>query len=130
MSGIYRWVNLLNGNSYVGSSVNLVRRLKEYYSIYYLENEGKKNNSRIYRAILKIGYSNFRIEILEYCDREILIEREQLYLDTLQPEYNILKTAGSLHGFKHSEATIKRLNFIGLANQKLATPFAHLLFSR
>lgn len=108
-SGIYRWVNLLNGKSYIGSSVNLARRLKEYYSIYYLENEGKKNNSLIYRAILKNGYSNFRIDILEYCVLEILIEREQYYLDTLQPEYNILKTAGSLKGFKHSEATIEKL---------------------
>jgi group I intron endonuclease len=32
-----------------------------------------------------------------------VIEREQFYLDTFNPEYNILKVAGSLLGFKHSE---------------------------
>src|SRR5207248_3027116 len=36
---------------------------------------------------------------------EILIEREQFYLDKFKPEYNILKVAGSSFGFKHSEAT-------------------------
>ena len=31
------------------------------------------------------------------------------YLDTLKPQYNILKTAGSLLGYKHSERTIAKL---------------------
>ena len=37
----------------------------------------------------------------------MLIEREQYYLDLLNPEYNILKIASvlSLKGFRHSEAT-------------------------
>ena len=39
------------------------------------------------------------------CEINILIEREQYYLDLLKPEYNILKIAGSMLGFKHSEAT-------------------------
>ena len=40
----------------------------------------------------------FMLEILEYCDPDMVIEREQYYIDTLKPEYNILKTAGSLKG--------------------------------
>ena len=36
-SGIYRWTNLTNGKSYIGSSVNLSRRFREYYSILFLE---------------------------------------------------------------------------------------------
>jgi len=59
----------------------------------------------IYRAILTYGYTAFILEILEYCPPEILIEREQFYLDKFKPEYNILKVAGSSFGFKHSEAT-------------------------
>jgi group I intron endonuclease len=34
-----------------------------------------------------------------------VIKREQYYLDLFKPEYNILKVAGSLLGFKHSEKT-------------------------
>jgi hypothetical protein len=33
------------------------------------------------------------------------LEREQYYLDRFNPEYNILKIAGSLRGFKDSDVT-------------------------
>jgi group I intron endonuclease len=44
--------------------------------------------------LLKSGYSGFKLEILEYCDSKDLLKREQYYLELLEPEYNILKTAG------------------------------------
>jgi len=59
----------------------------------------------MYRSLLKNGYSNFRLEILEYCEVTLLLEREQYYLYRFNPEYNILKIAGSLRGFKHSDVT-------------------------
>jgi group I intron endonuclease len=99
-SGVYRWVNKLNNETYIGSSINLTNRLGEYYSKKYLKY--KSNNSRINRALLKYGYENFDLEILEYCNKENVINREQYYLDLLNPEYNILKIAGSSLGFKHS----------------------------
>jgi len=34
--------------------------------------------------------------------RTALIEREQYYIDLLNPEYNILKIAGSRLGVKHT----------------------------
>lgn len=37
------------------------------------------------------------------------MEREQFYLDKLNPSYNILKQAYSLEGFKHSAETIEGL---------------------
>lgn len=49
----------------------------------------------IYFALLKYGYSSFKLEILEYCDSKVLISREQKYLDLFKPEYNILDKAGS-----------------------------------
>jgi len=121
--GVYRWVNLVNGKTYVGSSVNLTRRFKAYYSVYYLEYEGKRNNSLIYKALLKYGYdwSGFRLEILEYCESEIITEREQYYIDLLKPEYNILKQARSLKGFKHSETTIERMREIKINNKRIRT---------
>lgn len=113
--GIYRWVNLDTGKSYVGSSRNLSARFRQYFSINYLEREIKRNNSKIYRSLFKKGCSKFSLDILEYCEIDILIEREQYYLDTLKPEYNILSKAGSLAGFKHSVAarelmSIKKMN--------------------
>lgn len=36
-SGIYRWINQVNSKSYIGSSVNLEKRFRVYYSINALE---------------------------------------------------------------------------------------------
>ena len=97
-SGVYRWNNLITGASYVGSSVDLTRRLRDYLSPKFLKKEIIKNNSIIYRALLKYGYSNFSLEILEYCDKMSTISKEQYYIDLLGPEYNICLKAGSSLG--------------------------------
>ena len=86
---MYRWINLKNGKSYIGSSVNLSSRFQNYYSIYYLEEEIKRSQSIIARSLLKYGYSNFSLEIIEYCEKSKTIPREQYFLDKFQPEYNI-----------------------------------------
>lgn len=69
------------------------------------------------------NYENFSLEILEYCDRSIVINREQYYLDKYEPEYNILTKAGSSLGFKHSEETLsmfrsRKLSGEALSNKK------------
>lgn len=61
-AGIYRWINKINGNAYIGSSVNISVRMYTYYSLRSLA----KSNRPIDRALLKHGFSNFRLEILEY----------------------------------------------------------------
>jgi group I intron endonuclease len=65
----------------------------------------KNRTSIIYSALLKHGYDNFTLDILEYCEVDVLIEREQYYFDLLKPEYNILKAANSRIGSKHSFKT-------------------------
>lgn len=97
---IYCWVN---NKCYVGSSINFITRLYKYYST----NSLKSSKSAIYTSLLKYGYSNFSLHILECCNKNETIKKEQYYIDTLLPEYNILKKAGSLLGFKHSDKTIK-----------------------
>ena len=109
-SGVYRFVNKTNGKSYVGSSRDLRTRFKNYYSVSSLLR--RKTTSVISNALLKYGYSNFSLEILEYCDLSETIKREQHYIDLLKPEYNVLKTAGSSLGHKHSEETLAKLSAI------------------
>lgn len=96
---------MVTGKSYVGSSVNLASRLSIYYSKKAMFSKLSTRTSIIYSAILKHGYANFSLDILEYCEIGVLIEREQYYLDHLKPEYNILKVANSRLGSKQSEAT-------------------------
>lgn len=78
-------------------------RLSQYYNYNHISDT--KHNMTIYKALLRYGYAAFRLEILEYCTLEELIEREQFYIDKCKPEYNILKVAGSSFGFRHSEAS-------------------------
>ena len=66
-----------------------------------------KHNTAIHNALLKYGYSNFTLDILEYCEGVDPVLREQFYFETLKPEYNILQQAGSSLGFKHSEKTLE-----------------------
>nr|QCW06955.1 hypothetical protein [Drechslerella brochopaga] len=109
-SGVYHWVNLENGKSYIGSSVNLGRRLQHYYSMGFLLLQVKKNKSMIYRALLKYGYSKFNLKILEYCEPDKCLEREQYYIDLIKPEYNILKIAGSSLGYVYSIEVRKNMS--------------------
>jgi group I intron endonuclease len=69
-------------------------------------------------ALLKYGDSNFQLEILEYCDPDEAIIREQYYLDLLKPEYNILRKAGSLLGFRHSDETLAKFKIRSLGQQE------------
>lgn len=68
-----------------------------------------KSRSLICKALLKYGYSGFKLEILEYCSESVVINREQYYIDLFKPEYNILKIAGSSLGYKHTEETLAKL---------------------
>ena len=104
-SGVYCWTNKLDGKRYVGSSVNLSQRLYRYYDLNFLNIQLKKANSYIYRALLKYGYSKFKLEILEYCDKSDCIKIEQNYFNLIKPEYNILQSAGSRLGLKHTKQT-------------------------
>ena len=69
--------------------------------------------------------TNFSLEILEYCEsnKEILLEREQYYLDLIPLKYNIYPTAGSPLGSKLSEETREKMSEAkkGENNYSLAT---------
>jgi hypothetical protein len=112
-AGVYRWINKISGNTYVGSSIDLGSRLYTYYSLRSLA----KSNRRIERALLKRGYSNFSLEILEYCEPNEVLNREQYYLDNLKPEYNIVKIAGSTLGYKHTPASLKKMRDFVLSEE-------------
>jgi group I intron endonuclease len=109
-SGIYRWTNIHTKESYIGSAVDLSKRFNAYYSSKNIEEVLSRSESRILRAIQTHGYSNFSIEILEYCDSTETIIREQYYLDLLCPEYNLMQTAGSSLGRTLSEETKTKIS--------------------
>lgn len=109
-SGVDCWTLLSTNKSYVGCSVNLGKRLRNYFSPAYFTHKTRKNMV-INKALLKHGYSNFKLEILEYCNhlKKELVKREQHYMDILNPEYNVLKTAYSSLLYKHTKISLVKI---------------------
>lgn len=103
--GIYQIVNKVNQKKYIGSSIRLQGRRKRHFSEL---NCNIHHSQALQRAYNKYGKDNFNFFILEYCEVENLLEREQYYLDNLKPEYNICKIAGNCLGTKNSEETIQK----------------------
>ena len=46
-------------------------------------------------ALLKYGYTNFSLTILDICDIDDLMSREKHFFEVYSSEYNILKIPGS-----------------------------------
>lgn len=74
----------------------------------------------IYKAIIKYGYKNFKLGILEYCSIDTILVREQYYIDLLKPEYNILNIAGSSIGYKHTPEAIDKFKKRVFSKEALA----------
>jgi group I intron endonuclease len=111
-SGIYSIVNLINGKIYVGSAVNINKRWKNHKIELRLD---RHCNIYLQSAWNKYGEENFSFVVLEYCEREKLIEREQFWIDwnnccNREIGYNLAPKAGSLLGFKPSAETLAKLS--------------------
>jgi len=102
-------INKINGHSYVGSSINLASRMKNYLNNTFLK--GRQNaNMPIVKALLKYGQSNFTLLILEYVEAKSLIVRETYFITLIIPYYNILKQGYSSLGYKHTKETKELLS--------------------
>lgn len=114
-SGIYEIVNLVNGKRYVGSAVNLDKRWKMHR---WLLGNDRHVNRHLQRSWRRHGDVTFHFRIIERCDKTILIEREQFYLDVLRPEFNICPTAGSRLGALYKPHSVETRAKIGKASRK------------
>lgn len=107
-SGIYKIENLLNGKFYIGSAKDFLHRKSTH--LYDLRNN-KHRNIHLQRSFNKHGEDSFLFQLVEQCNEEILIEREQYYIDSLNPHFNILRLAGSSIGIKRPDQSIRILEF-------------------
>jgi len=95
-SGIYQITNKLDGRRYVGSACDIDGRWRSHRSHL---TRGIHHSRFLQRAWIKHGAESFRFEVLESVPRrELLVEREQYWINSLKPEYNATPTAGSCLG--------------------------------
>lgn len=128
-SGIYQIRNKVNNKIYIGSSFRFGNRKSQHF-----QNLEKNihSNTKLQNSVNKYGLENFIFELLEICSKDNLIQREQYWLDLLQPfaekGYNILKIAKNSSGFKHSEETKRKISEIQIG-KKVSQETKDLLLS-
>lgn len=98
-SGIYQIYNKLTDKRYIGSSINIPRRLAQHR--WYLRNN-KHHNKHLQSAWNKYGESEFIFEALEYCEPELLLKTEHDYIVYYnacdrQFGYNVVEDVEKIH---------------------------------
>jgi len=114
MIGIYK-ITSPTGRIYIGQSVNIEFRFSTYRRL----DKGCKNSPKLYRSLLKHGYSNHKFEVIELCDINFLNERERFYQDlynaTSDANLNCILTKTDEKkgvGRKISEAQKKQISLV------------------
>ena len=90
MIGIYKITNLINNNSYIGQSVDIIKRWRSHFEKA-LVSTTNVYNYPLSRAIRKYGKDNFSCEVLEECLIPELDTKEKhwiAYFDTFRNGYN------------------------------------------
>lgn len=107
-SGIYIILCKPTGENYVGSAVNLLRRIREHK---YDLNRGIHANSKLLAEWERYTEDAFEFSVLELvADKTKLLEREQFWIDTLRPTLNIAQSViAPALGLKRSDVTKERL---------------------
>lgn len=81
MIGIYKITNKINGQIYIGQSVDIDRRFTEHKTP-----NGKMSPIKL--EIKKYGKDNFLFEVIEECGADQLDDREVYWIEKLNPQYN------------------------------------------
>jgi group I intron endonuclease len=106
-SGVYEIVNTVNGNRYIGSSVNIYRRWHLHkHDLRY----GKHHSSYLQRAWNKYGEDKFIFRMILICDSRNVIYYENLLLGRFHPVYNLCLKAKSCFGIKRSDEQKRKLS--------------------
>lgn len=91
-SGIYRIDSVIDGRFYIGSSINMDKRWWKHR--WHLKRNSHPNYL-LQNFFNKYGLDSLRFSVLENCSVAKLFLREQYYLDTLKPQFNISQSAWS-----------------------------------
>lgn len=101
---------------YIGSAVNFSKRKSIH--LHWLK-KGKHSNKKLQNHFNKYGINDLSFQVVEVVtDKSNLLNREQFFIDTLKPKFNILKVAGSWLGHKHTSESVKKISCSLLGNKK------------
>jgi len=112
-TGVYCWLNAANGKRYIGSGAKCLQGRKEHHLNDLASN--RHWNRHLQAAWNKYGADRFQFCVLEYCESDLCLVREQYWIDHYQAAdqrfgYNLSPTAGSPLGVRRSEKTKKLIS--------------------
>lgn len=81
-SGIYKITNTKNQMCYIGQAANIKTRWRTHCRRGVRAEEGTSN--RLYQIMWEEGLENFTFQVVEFCDKDRLTEREKFYIDFFQ----------------------------------------------
>ena len=84
--GVYRIVNTITGDYYIGSSNDLDRRKREHFC---KSSWRHQSNKQLYKDMEQYGKDNFLFEPIWLCNPEELKKYEQIAIEKYNPYYNI-----------------------------------------
>lgn len=103
ISGIYEIRNIITGDRYIGSSIDIFHRFNEHRRFL---KQNKHHSIILQNSYNKYGLSNYRFSVICKCDPSLRLHLEQCYLDSVKPYYNISKSSTApMQGRFHSDAT-------------------------
>jgi group I intron endonuclease len=103
---IYIIRNTINSRLYIGSAVKFNVRKNQH--LHHLK-RGTHHNPPLQNFVNKYGIDKIYFEILEICNYDNLIKREQYYIDNMNPYFNVNKIAQSPKGLKRTPEQIKNI---------------------
>ena len=91
ISAVYKIVNTITNDCYVGSSKNVMKRWSEHKRISFWK---RQPNNKLYQDMQKYGVDKFRFQVLCPVEPEHLKEVEQELIEMIQPTYNNIRAKG------------------------------------
>ena len=91
ISAVYKIINTITGDFYVGSSKNVKLRWMQHKR---LSVWNRYKNNQMYLDMRKYGTDKFELEILAEVEVGNLKEMEQQFIETLKPTYNNYNAKG------------------------------------
>lgn len=106
--GVYKITNKINGKIYIGSTTTP-------FSLRFGQHKSQLRGNRHFNPHLqyswnKYGESNFDFSPIEVCDATQCLIREQHYIDTLHPIYNVIHQQRNHIQYKHNQSAKDRIS--------------------
>lgn len=104
---VYRIRNVRDNCHYIGSTSRLAKRWQQHL---WALRVGRHPNRRLQQAFTENGEHCFVFEIVEIVECRVLLkDREQHYLDSEQPTYNLATLAIGAGGYKHTSEALGKI---------------------